>query len=190
MLDSPRLLLFIVVGITAVLLTPLARAFESALTQLSIRLGLNVFIKEALLPMTTKVVAVLLKALGFNVTVINYSKLLVERGGHVGGVGLLWNCVGWQTLIFFLIVLIVVLCGSYTLKSKIVCLLIGFDLALLVGLLRILLVTIFDFYFGQWVAVFFHDYLGTMFVLAWVLFFCYLSYRYILERKPMEMAVS
>lgn len=177
-------------GFTTLLLTPLTSALESALTRLIIRLGLDVFIKEALLPMTTRVVAVVLKAFGFNVTVINYSRLLVRRGGRVGGVGLLWNCVGWQTLVFFSIVLLVVLWGSYTSKSKIVCLILGVDLALFVGLLRILLVTLFDFYLGQRVAVFFHDYVGTIFVLAWVLFFSYLSYSYILERKHVEMAVS
>ena len=177
-------------GVTTVLLIPLMRAFESVLTWLVVRSGLHVFIKESLLPVTVRMVAVVLKTFGFNVTVINYSKLLVERDGRLGGVGLLWNCVGWQSLIFFLIALVVILLGSYTLKSKIVCLVMGFDLALFVGLLRILLVTIFDFYFGQWVAVFFHDYFGTIFVLAWVLFFSYLSYRYILERKPMEMAVN
>jgi len=188
-LDSPHLLALIVIGVSAILLTPLTNALESALTQLAITLGLDVFIKEILLPVTTRVVAVVLKALGFNVTVINFSKLLLERGGSVKGVGLLWNCVGWQTLIFFLIVLIVLLCGSYTSKSKIVCSVMGFDLVLFAGLLRILLVTVIDFYLAQGVAFFFRDYMGTIFVLAWVLFFCYLSYRYILERKPMEMDV-
>lgn len=182
-LDRPYLL-FIVIGVTAVLLIPLMRAFESVLTWLVVRSGLYVFIKEVLQPVEVKMVSVMFRALGFNVDVFANSVIVMERGGRTAGAGILWNCVGWQTFFFVLITLIVGISGSYTMRSKILCTVLSFEAVLSVSFMRIIVSALVNFYLGYWPAVFFHDYLGTMFVLVLVFVFWVFCYKYVLVPRP------
>ena len=182
-LDRPHLL-FIVMGVTAVLLIPLMSAFESVLTWLAIRSGLHVFIKDVLLPIQVRMVSIMLGALGFNVDVFANSVIVMEKGGHSAGAGILWNCVGWQTFFLLLITLAFGISGSYTRKSKMLCIALSFEAVLSISFLRIILSALVNFYLGYWQAVFFHDYLGTMFVLVLVFAFWVFCFMFILVPRP------
>ncbi|TEU06907.1 exosortase/archaeosortase family protein [Candidatus Bathyarchaeota archaeon] len=182
-LDRPHLL-FIVIGVTAILLIPLMSAFESVLTWLVIRSGLYVFIKEAILPIQVRMVSVALSALGFDVDVLANSVVVLERGGHSAGAGILWNCVGWQTFFLLLITLAFGISGSYTMKSKMLCIALSFEAALSISFLRIILTALINFYLGHWQAVFFHDYLGIVFVLVLVFAFWIFCFKFILVSRP------
>jgi exosortase/archaeosortase family protein len=61
--------------------------------------------------------------------------------------------------------------------------LLGFLGTFLVNLFRIAIVALISFYFGQNVAIIFHDYGSTIVVLAWLFIFWRFSYSYILEEK-------
>jgi len=182
-LDRPHLL-FIVIGVTAVLLIPLMSAFESVLTWLVVRSGLYIFIKEVLQPIEVRMVSVMLGALGFNINVFANSVIVMEKGGHTARAGILWNCIGWQTFFLVLITLIVGFSGSYTRKSKILCTVLGFEAALSISFLRIIVSALVNFHLGYWPAVFFHDYLGTVFVLVLVFVFWVFCYKYVLVPRP------
>ncbi|MCZ2808289.1 MAG: hypothetical protein O2V44_02930 [Candidatus Bathyarchaeota archaeon] len=178
-LDRPHLLV-IVMGVTAVLFTPLMKGFESVLTWLVFRSGLYVFIKEGLLPIQVRMVSVALSALGFDVDVLANSVIMIEKGGHSAGAGILWNCVGWQTFFFLLITIVFGISGAYIWKSKMLCIALGFEAVLSISFLRIILTVLINFYLGHWQAVFFHDYLGTLFVLVLVFAFWIFCFKFIL----------
>lgn len=89
---------------------------------------------------------------------------------------------GWQSLLFFIITAFVGLQGDrYSNLSKFKALIIGLLGTFLVNLFRITIVTLIAFYFGQSVAIIFHDYGSTLVVIAWLFVFWWFVYSYVLE---------
>jgi exosortase/archaeosortase family protein len=89
--------------------------------------------------------------------------------------------VGWQSFILFLITLLTGLQGSYTRRSKVETVILGFLGTFLVNLWRISVVSLVAFYVGQLPAVIFHDYGGTILILLWLFAFWYFAHGYLLE---------
>jgi len=110
----------------------------------------------------------------------------MEKSQHVASFGLLWNCIGWQTMILMLVSMAVPLFGSFTFSSKIICIVLGIEAALIIGFLRIIIASLLNFYFGYRPAVVFHDWFGAPFMLAGLIVFYYLSFNYILVKKTKE----
>ena len=95
-----------------------------------------------------------------------------------------WNCIGWQSLLFFLLTAWVGFQGEkFTFSSKIKAWLIGFLGTFLVNIIRITLVILLAYYFGQNIAIIFHDYGSTFAVIGWLFFFWWFAYRFVLEEK-------
>ena len=95
-----------------------------------------------------------------------------------------WNCVGWQSLLFFILTSWIGLQGDrYTNFSKVKSWIIGFLGTFLVNLGRIAVVAIIAYYFGQSVATIFHDYGSTLAVLGWLFVFWWFVYSFVLEDR-------
>ena len=82
------------------------------------------------------------------------------------------------------VTLAVGLSGSYTARSKAICITLAYETAFLMSVVRILLVCLMAFFLGPRPAVLFHDWGGTIFTLVWILLFWLLSFKKILVRKP------
>lgn len=101
-----------------------------------------------------------------------------------------WNCIGWQSLLFFIITTFVGLQGDrYTNFSKVKALMIGMLGTFLINLFRIAVVAVIAFYFGQNIAIIFHDYGSTMVVIIWLLGFWWFSYSFVLEEKYSDLRI-
>ena len=151
------------------------------------RLHLDVILEGWVVPMESRMIAVLLSFLGIEAGV---SETFIYLTGRRGAIPLYinWNCVGWQSFILFAVTLITGLQGPYTKASKLRTIILGFLGTFWMNLLRITAVCVVAFYFGQLAAIIFHDYGGTAIILVWLAFFWYFSTAFILEGEWVEEA--
>lgn len=173
---------------------PFFAAFNQILTNLVMQIDGYRFIQDYIVPWEVRMAGVLLLPFGFDPSVageylaiggIKSHPGFGEQAGHSKMlIEIAWNCIGWQSLLFFVITAWVGLQGdTYTNISKFKAFVIGLLGTFLVNLLRIAMVVIIAFYFGQKVSVYFHDYVSTIITIGWLLYFWRLSYAYVLEEK-------
>ncbi|OGM18946.1 hypothetical protein A2686_03040 [Candidatus Woesebacteria bacterium RIFCSPHIGHO2_01_FULL_38_10] len=170
---------------------PFVTTFNDLLTRLVMSLDAYRVIQNYVVPWEVRMVGVLLYPFGFRPSIVGEYLAIGGSPGFAGQAGqsqflieIAWNCIGWQSLLFFLITAFVGLQGDkYTNFSKVKAWIIGFLGTFLVNLLRIAVVALIAFYLGQNVAIVFHDYGSTLTVLAWLFFFWWFSYTFVLETK-------
>ena len=168
---------------------PFMTTFNDVLTRAVMRLDAYKIIQDYVVPWEVRMVGVILYPFGFQPSIVG--EYLALGGGPSTGSGrsqflieIAWNCVGWQSLLFFLLTSWIGLQGDrYTNLSKIKAWIIGFLGTFLVNLGRIAVVAIIAYYFGQSVATIFHDYGSTLAVLGWLFVFWWFSYSFVLEAK-------
>lgn len=163
---------------------PLTTTFNEFLTRVVMSVGAYRYIEFCVAPQVTWMAAAILKvAFGLGVGATG-SWLAVEAGGRSVLVLIIWNCIGWQSLILYAFTLVTGLRGSFTTASKLLCVIIGFEGTLLLNILRIVAVILFAVLFGQVAAIIFHDYVGTVIVLLWLVVFWKIANEYLLATGP------
>lgn len=166
---------------------PFVSTFNDLLTRLIMSLDSYRFIQNVIVPWEVRMVGVILWPLGLRPAIMG--EYLAIGGGPSTGSGrflieIAWNCIGWQSLVFFLLTAWVGFQGDqYQMLSKIKAWMIGFLGTFLINLLRIAIVAVIAYFFGQNVASIFHDYGSTLAVLAWLFLFWWFSYSFVLEEK-------
>ena len=159
---------------------PLMTTFNDILTRTVMRLDSYRYIRDYVVPWEVRLVGVMLWPFGFQPQVVGEYLAIGKDNPFL--IEIAWNCVGWQSLLFYVIATFVGLQGDkYTNLSKVKALAIGLLGTFLVNLFRIAVVALIAFYFGQNVAIIFHDYGSTFAVIAWLFFFWWFSYSFILE---------
>jgi exosortase/archaeosortase family protein len=177
--------------ILVLMFMPFMTTFNDLLIRVVMRLDFYRVIQNVVVPWEVRMVGVLLLPFGFKPAVVgDYlliggpSTLFSRSGQSQLLVEIVWNCIGWQSLLFFLITAFVGLQGDkYTNLSKFKALIIGLLGTFLVNLLRIAIVALVAYWFGQSVAIIFHDYGSTLAVLTWLFFFWWFAYSFVLETK-------
>ena len=165
------------------LFAPFITTLNDLLTRLVMSLDFYKVIQNYVVPWEVRMVGVLLWPLGLR-PVIMGEYLAITKGGNPFLIEIVWNCIGWQSLLFFIITTLVGLQGDrYTNFSKFKALIIGFLGTFLVNLLRIAAVAVVAYFLGQNMAIIFHDYGSTLAVLAWLFFFWWFCYSYVLEER-------
>lgn len=178
--------LLIVLSAITFLVLPFVSTFNEFLTAVIMKIQLYTFIQDIIVPIEVRMVGAILQYFFGIQTSVSSQSLYLQSAGRVLSVYISWNCIGWQSVILFVFTLIVGLQGPYTITSKILCLLIGFQGTILVNLARIVLVVLVALYWGYLPAIVFHDYGGTIFILLWLVLFWHVSFKYILEHYPVE----
>jgi len=174
--------IFIVLALTLVFM-PFITTFNDLLTRAMMSLNGYRFIREVIVPWEVRMVGVVLLPFGFKPAIFG-EYLAIQKGEMPFLVEIVWNCIGWQSLLFFVITAFVGLQGDqYTNFSKLKALMIGLLGTFLVNLFRIAAVALVAYYLGQNVAIVFHDYGSTLAVLAWLFFFWWFSYSFVLEER-------
>jgi exosortase/archaeosortase family protein len=90
-----------------------------------------------------------------------------------------WNCVGWQSLILLAMSLMVGLRGPMTLATRLQVIALGVAGTVLVNIARITVVCALAALAGYVPAVLFHDYGGTLLLVAWLFIFWLTAYRWL-----------
>jgi len=180
-LEKEIFIFIFLILVLVLMVMPFITTFNDLLTRLVMRLDFYRVIQNVIVPWEIKMVGVILLPFGFKPAIIG-EYLAITRGGNPFLIEIVWNCIGWQSLLFFLITAFVGLQGDkYTNFSKFKALVIGLLGTFLVNLFRIAFVVLVAYWFGQNVAIIFHDYGSTLAVLAWLFFFWYFSYSFVLE---------
>lgn len=167
----------------ALMFMPFIATFNDILTRLAMRFDTYQLIEDYIVPWEIRMVGVILYPFGFKPQIVGeYLAIGGERNPFL--IEIAWNCIGWQSLLFFLLTGWVGLQGDrYSNKSKLKAWMIGFLGTFLVNLFRIAAVAIVANYFGQSVAILFHDYGSTLVVVGWLFFFWWFAYSFVLEEK-------
>ncbi|MEK7166134.1 MAG: exosortase/archaeosortase family protein [Patescibacteria group bacterium] len=174
----------ILIAIVFILLTlPFWIIFQDVLTRGVMSVGWYRQIQEVIVPYELRVIGTILASFHLPVSVGNaYIEWPLQKGQNEV-IYLIWNCVGWQTLILFIITLMTGLAGKHSLISKIEVLLIGILGTYLLNIFRLVLVILVYMEVGRTLGRVFHDYFSSLLTLSWLFFFWWFSYKFILEEK-------
>ncbi len=161
---------------------PFLATFNDILTRIVINLRGYWFIREVIVPFEVRMVAVVLKVLGFDVGVTREYVVLGNSAPFLAEI--VWNCIGWQSLLFFATTAFIGLQGDkYTNVSKVKALVIGALGTFWINILRIVVVVLTAYFFGQSAGIIVHDYGSLLAVILWLFFFWWFTYAYVLEEK-------
>lgn len=161
---------------------PLMATFNDILTRVVINFRGYWFIREVIVPFEVRMVAVVLAGMGFDVGVTREYVVLGSTRPFLAEI--VWNCIGWQSVLFFGITAFIGLQGNrYTNLSKIKALIIGALGTFLINILRIVVVVLIAYRFGQFPAIIIHDYGSILTVIAWLFVFWWFTYSFVLEER-------
>lgn len=177
-------LLFITVVI--LMLLPFITTFNEFLTRIVEQIGFYRIIQEAVVPYEVKLIVAFLHL--FHIQAFGDSRVvfLMRDGAEVFKAQIIWSCVGWQSFILLLLTLLTGLQGNFSLSSRIETIIIGIFGTFWMNILRISLVYLFGYYFGQLPATLFHNYASTLMIIVWLCFFWYVSYTYFLRETALH----
>jgi len=180
--------IFIVTAIVLSIL-PVLVTFSAILTNLFEKMGWYVWLQDLVVPFESRLVAVVIKLVGIKGMVVannqNFSMVLEKPGSGFLPVQLSWNCLGWQSMILLGITLVTGLRGPYTLFTKAQTVVFGVIGTFLSNLFRMAFITSLAYYWNNIAAMIIHDYFASFVALAWMIFFWWFSYSFILEgREP------
>lgn len=161
---------------------PLINTFNDLLTRFIVGLDGYKYIRDYVVPFEARMVGVLLLPFGFAPRIMG--EYLAIGRDEPFLIEIAWNCIGWQSLVFFLLTAVTVLQGDrYSLLSKLKALVIGLLGTFLVNLFRITIVALLAYYFNQSIALLFHDYGSNLAIIAWLFVFWWFAHEYVLEEK-------
>jgi exosortase/archaeosortase family protein len=162
---------------------PLFTTFNELLTKVVEGTGAYQVLARYVVPFETRAVSLILRPFGVESSP-TISHLFIERpDGSSTGIFFSWNCLGWQSGVLLILTLITGLSGNFSISSKIETLLLGITGTFLINLLRISVVVVFAYFYGQITATIVHDYGGTLFTIAWFFAYWGISYAYLLEEN-------
>ena len=172
-------LVIIMAGIL-VLILPFVTTTNEFLTRIAELSGLDTILTDWIVPVEARLIAVILDNVGIPVQV-STTTIYLDKGGFFLPVFISWNCVGWQSFLLFTVTLATGFQGSFSRRSKIEAIVLGFLGIFLMNLLRIASVAVVAFYFGTSPALIYHDYGGTVMILLFLFGFWWFSHGWLLE---------
>jgi len=142
-------------------------------------------IQDVIIPYEVRVVRVILGILGVPMTDGDpwaQSITLLKNGGQEPIV-MVWNCLGWQSLLVVAGTLVTGLTGKFTLFSKLEVLIIGLLGTFLVNIGRIAGIFFLFYHFDRRFALIFHDYGSVILTIGWLMFLWWYAFRFVLRTK-------
>lgn len=178
----------LLLAVLAVMLVtlPFVTTFNSVLTELINKVGFYRVIQEAVVPFESRLVVTMVRLLeipAFLAPTGEKASFYFLKGSQYFPVQLQWNCLGWQSLLLLFLSFIVGLSGHFTKLSKLECVLIGLLGTFLINIFRMVFITIGIYYVNTVFALLIHDYFAALTTIAWLFFFWWFSYSYVLEGK-------
>lgn len=180
---QPTFALVLGVAAVALLLLPFVTTFDDLLTGAALRVGLDAHI-SGLVPAESRMVVAVLNLLGVGASA-HGAYIHVE--GLVSALFISWNCVGWQSALLLGLTMTTGLRGRHTPTAVLQVLLAGLLGTFLINIARVTLVCLLAARAGYLAATLFHDYGGTLMLIAWLFAFWSAAYRWVLsggDREP------
>ncbi len=174
--------LFFITVIILILL-PFITTFNEFLTRVVEHIGIYTWIQSFIVPLEVKLVIVVLHMFNIHAYGNESTIFLVKNGAENFKAEIIWSCVGWQSAILLFFTLLTGMQGKYSFMSKSETVLIGFFATFWMNIFRMSCVYIIGYFFGQLPALLFHNYGSTLMIIAWLFFFWWFAYRFILEEQ-------
>ena len=173
------------VAITCALLMvlPFVTTFDDLLTAWALQLGANNPL-QGIVPVEARMVVGLLGVVGIHAAASGSHIVIWDGAGSMHTLFISWNCIGWQSLILLGLSFMSGLRGQQSLETRVQVVLIGIAGTMLLNLMRVAAVAAIAATIGQSPAVLFHDYGGTILVVAWLFAFWIFVQRWILAAPP------
>ena len=175
-------------ALTAIVLVvlPFVSTFDDVLTQVGMRLGIAAPL-QAIVPAEVRVTVVVLGLLGMHAAAAGNQLVVWNSSGAPQTLFISWNCVGWQSLILLGLSLMVGLRTPMTMGTRLEIIALGVVGTVLVNIARITLVCLLAALAGYLPAVLFHDYGGTLLLVAWLFSFWLIAYRWIVPEPALAL---
>jgi exosortase/archaeosortase family protein len=171
----------IAVGSIALLILPFFSTFGELLTKAAMAAGFDAWLGQWIAPVEGRLVHGALALIGIQ-SAYDGSLLYVGTGAGSLALYISWNCVGWQTVLFLLVSMATGLQGEYTLRSRLETVLLGVLGIAILNILRITVVAVVAYVFGQLPAVIVHDYGSVIATVVFLMAFWAFAYNVVLER--------
>lgn len=165
------------------MLLPLVTTFDDFLTTWALHLGANNPL-QAIVPVEGRMVVGLLGLVGIHAAASGSHLVVWDSAGAMHTLFISWNCIGWQSLVLLGVSFLSGLRGSHPLEARIQVIVIGVAGTMLLNLLRVAVVAGIAATVGVTPAVLFHDYGGTILVVAFLFGFWIFVQRWILGTEP------
>lgn len=166
---------------------PFLTTFQDILTRIVMSFSWYKALQDFVVPYEMRVILSVLSLLHVSVAQgVNYVQL--NRGTESIAVRLIWNCVGWQSIILFLITLLTGFSGRFTFSSKLEAFCVGILGTYLINMFRLVLVMLMYYALGKGPGIIFHDYFSSILSIAWLFVFWWISYTFILEKRELHIA--
>jgi exosortase/archaeosortase family protein len=167
-------------AVTAILLVvlPFVSTFDDLLTTVGMRLGIAAPL-QWIVPGEVRITVVLLGLVGIHAGAAGNQLVVWNASGAPQTLFISWNCVGWQSLILLALSLMVGLRGPMPLGTRLQVIALGVLGTVLINIARITVVCLLAALAGYLPAVLFHDYGGTLLMVAWLFTFWLIAYRWV-----------
>jgi exosortase/archaeosortase family protein len=163
------------------LILPFFSTFGELLTKAAMAAGFDAWLGQWIAPVEGRLVHGALALIGIQ-SAYDGSLLYVGTGAGSLALYISWNCVGWQTVLFLLVSMATGLQGEYTLRSRLETVALGVLGIAILNILRITVVAVVAYVFGQLPAVIVHDYGSVIATVAFLMAFWAFAYNVVLER--------
>ncbi|MDQ6882818.1 MAG: archaeosortase/exosortase family protein [Candidatus Dormibacteraeota bacterium] len=178
------MLLAVSAGLLVVL--PFVSTFNDFLTAIGIRLGIAGPL-QAIVPAEVGLTVAVLGAFGIHAGSAGNQLVVWNASGAPLTLFISWNCVGWQSLILLGLSLFVGLRGPMGWASRVEVILFGILGTVLVNIARIATVGVLASAAGYMPAILFHDYGGTLLLVAWLFTFWLIAFRWLLPAPELAL---
>jgi exosortase/archaeosortase family protein len=165
------------------MLLPLVTTFDDLLTTWAMKFGANNPL-QAIVPVEARMVVGLLGLAGIHAAASGSHLVVWDSAGAMHTLFISWNCIGWQSLVLLGVSFMSGLRGRHPIEARTQVIVIGVAGTMLLNLLRVAVVAGIAATFGVTPAVLFHDYGGTVLVVAFLFGFWIFVQRWILGPEP------
>jgi exosortase/archaeosortase family protein len=165
------------------MLLPLVTTFDDFLTTWALQLGANNPL-QAIVPIEARMVVGLLGLAGIHAAASGSHLVVWDGAGAMHTLFISWNCIGWQSLVLLGVSFMSGLRGRHSIEARVQVIVIGVAGTMLLNLLRVAAVAGIAATVGVTPAVLFHDYGGTILVVAFLFGFWIFVQRWILGPEP------
>jgi exosortase/archaeosortase family protein len=168
------------------MLLPLVTTFNELLTAWAMQLGANSPL-QTIVPVEARMVVGLLGLAGLHAAASGSHLVVWDGAGVMHTLYISWNCIGWQSLVLLGVSFLSGLSGRHPIEARVQVILIGVAGTMLLNLLRVAAVAGIAATIGVTPAVLFHDYGGTILVVAFLFGFWIFAQRWILGQSPEQV---
>jgi exosortase/archaeosortase family protein len=174
---TPVFAMLLAVSAVLLVVLPFVTTFDDFLTLIGMHLGIAAPL-QSVVPVEVRATVAVLTLLGIHAAAAGNQLVVWNASGAPQTLFISWNCVGWQSLILLALSLVVGLRGQMTLATRLEVIAFGVAGTILVNVARITVVCLLAAAAGYTPAVLFHDYGGTLLLVAWLFTFWVIAYRW------------